>query len=72
MLIVPSGVGEVKLQEAGFMYDKEKSIWYHQGTGFGKSKAENEEKSVEKLVSYLKVGESPWNFVFCAKNSDTN
>ena len=54
------------------MYDKEKSIWYHQGAGFGKSKAENEEKSVEKLVSYLKVGESPWKFVFCAKNSDTN
>ena len=55
MLMVPSGVGEVKLQEAGFMYNAEKSVWYHQGTEFGRRKAENEEKSVEKLVSYLEV-----------------
>lgn len=53
MLMVPSGVGENKLQEAGFMYSMEKSVWYHQGTEFGRRKAENEEKSVEKLVSYL-------------------
>ena len=56
MLMVPSGVGENKLQEAGFMYSMEKSVWYHQGTEFGRRKAENEEKSVEKLVSYLEVG----------------
>ena len=48
-------LGEVKLQEAGFMYNAEKSVWYHQGTEFGRRKAENEEKSVEKLVSYLEV-----------------
>ena len=54
--MVPSGVGENKLQEAGFMYSMEKSVWYHQGTEFGRRKAENEEKSVEKLVSYLEVG----------------
>ena len=57
MLMVPSGVGENKLQEAGFMYSMEKSVWYHQGTEFGRRKAENEEKSVEKLVSYLEVGQ---------------
>lgn len=59
MLMVPSGVGENKLQEAGFMYSMEKSVWYHQGTEFGRRKAENEEKSVEKLVSYLEVGQYP-------------
>merc|ERR1711971_353854 len=40
-------------RQAGFMYSMEKSVWYHQGTEFGRRKAENEEKSVEKLVSYL-------------------
>jgi len=53
MLMVPSGVNELKLNEAGFMFNNEKNIWYHQGTEFGRRKAENEEKSVEKLVSYL-------------------
>ena len=55
MLMVPSGVNELKLNEAGFMFNNEKNIWYHQGTEFGRRKAENEEKSVEKLVSYLEV-----------------
>ena len=55
MLMVPSGVNEMKLQEAGFMFNMEKNVWYHQGTEFGRRKAENEEKSVEKLVSYLEV-----------------
>ena len=53
--MVPSGVNELKLNEAGFMFNNEKNIWYHQGTEFGRRKAENEEKSVEKLVSYLEV-----------------
>ena len=53
--MVPSGVNEMKLQEAGFMFNMEKNVWYHQGTEFGRRKAENEEKSVEKLVSYLEV-----------------
>ena len=55
MLMVPSGVNDHKLQEAGFMFNMEKNVWYHQGTEFGRRKAENEEKSVEKLVNYLEV-----------------
>ena len=55
MLMVPSGVHQTKLEEAGFMFNMEKNVWYHQGTEFGRRKAENEEKSVEKLVSYLEV-----------------
>ena len=55
MLMVPSGVHQNKLEEAGFMFNMEKNVWYHQGTEFGRRKAENEEKSVEKLVSYLEV-----------------
>merc|ERR1719290_8147 len=51
--MVPGGVGEARLQEAGFMFNQEKGVWYHQGTEFGRRKAENEEKSVEKLVNYL-------------------
>ena len=54
--MVPGGVGEARLQEAGFMFNQEKGVWYHQGTEFGRRKAENEEKSVEKLVNYLEVG----------------
>ena len=53
--MVPGGVGEARLQEAGFMFNQEKGVWYHQGTEFGRRKAENEEKSVEKLVNYLEV-----------------
>jgi len=53
MMMVPGGVGEARLQEAGFMFNQEKGVWYHQGTEFGRRKAENEEKSVEKLVNYL-------------------
>jgi len=53
MMMVPGGVGESRLQEAGFMFNQEKGVWYHQGTEFGRRKAENEEKSVEKLVNYL-------------------
>ena len=37
------------------MFNQEKGVWYHQGTEFGRRKAENEEKSVEKLVNYLEV-----------------
>ena len=55
MLMVPGGVQESRLQEAGFMFNMEKSVWYHQGTEFGRRKAGTEEKSVEKLVSYLEV-----------------
>ena len=55
MLMVPSGVNEMKLQDAGFMFNVEKNVWYHQGTEFGRRKADNEEKSVERLVSYLEV-----------------
>ena len=55
MMMVPGGVGEARLQEAGFMFNQEKGVWYHQGTEFGRRKAENEEKSVEKLVNYLEV-----------------
>jgi len=53
MMMVPGGVGEARLEEAGFMFNQEKGVWYHQGTEFGRRKAENEEKSVEKLVNYL-------------------
>merc|ERR1719228_734431 len=52
-MMVPGGAGEARLQEAGFMFNQEKGVWYHQGTEFGRRKAENEEKSVEKLVNYL-------------------
>ena len=55
MLMVPSGVNDQRLQEAGFMFNVEKSVWYHQGTEFGRRKADSEERSVERLVSYLEV-----------------
>ena len=45
----------MKLQDAGFMFNMEKKVWYHQGTEFGRRKADNEERSVERLVSYLEV-----------------
>ena len=53
--MVPSGVNDLKLQDAGFMFNVEKSVWYHQGTEFGRRKADSEERSVERLVSYLEV-----------------
>ena len=31
------------------------NTWYHQGTEFGRRKAETEERSIEKLVNYLEV-----------------
>jgi len=52
-LMVPNGVSEGKLCEAGFMYNQEKGSWYHQGTEFGRRKAEPEDRSVEKMVNYL-------------------
>jgi len=52
-MMVPNGISEVRLAEAGFMFNQEKQVWYHQGTEFGRRKAESEEKSVEKLVNYL-------------------
>lgn len=55
-LMVPNGVSEGKLCEAGFMYNQEKGSWYHQGTEFGRRKAEPEDRSVEKMVNYLEVG----------------
>ena len=55
MLMVPSGVPDLKLQDAGFMFNVEKKVWYHQGTEFGRRKADTEERSVERLVSYLEV-----------------
>ena len=55
MLMVPSGVSDLKLQDAGFMFNVEKNVWYHQGTEFGRRKADTEERSVERLVSYLEV-----------------
>ena len=54
--MVPNGVSEGKLCEAGFMYNQEKGSWYHQGTEFGRRKAEPEDRSVEKMVNYLEVG----------------
>ena len=65
--MVPGGVGESRLQEAGFMFNQEKGVWYHQGTEFGRRKAENEEKSVEKLVNYLEV-----NITFVKMQSSSN
>ena len=53
--MVPSGVPDLKLQDAGFMFNVEKAVWYHQGTEFGRRKADTEERSVERLVSYLEV-----------------
>jgi len=52
-LMVPNGVSEGKLAEAGFMYNQEKGSWYHQGTEFGRRKAEPEDRSVEKMVNFL-------------------
>ena len=54
-LMVPNGVSEGKLAEAGFMYNQEKGSWYHQGTEFGRRKAEPEDRSVEKMVNFLEV-----------------
>ena len=53
--MVPNGVSEGKLAEAGFMYNQEKGSWYHQGTEFGRRKAEPEDRSVEKMVNFLEV-----------------
>merc|ERR1719244_1638220 len=52
-MMVPNNIPELRLSEAGFMFNTEKQVWYHQGTEFGRRKAETEEKSVEKLVNYL-------------------
>ena len=49
------------------MFNQEKGVWYHQGTEFGRRKAENEEKSVEKLVNYLEV-----NITFVKMQSSSN
>jgi len=54
-LMVPGGVAEGRLTEAGFMWSQERAAWYHQGTEFGRRKAETEEKSIEKLVNYLEI-----------------
>ena len=54
-LMVPNGVSEGKLAEAGFMYNQEKGSWYHQGTEFGRRKAEPEDRSIEKMVNFLEV-----------------
>ena len=93
--MVPGGVPEARLAEAGFMWSQERAAWYHQvppthptpsvsplstpssttnitsttsntttttsntwyhqGTEFGRRKAETEERSIEKLVNYLEV-----------------
>ena len=53
--MVPNGVSEGKLAEAGFMYNQEKGSWYHQGTEFGRRKAEPEDRSIEKMVNFLEV-----------------
>lgn len=45
MLMVPGGVQESRLQEAGFMFNMEKSVWSHQGTEFGRRKAGTEGKT---------------------------
>jgi len=52
-MMVPTGVPENRLAEAGFLFNQEKQVWYHEGTEFGRRKADLEEKSVEKLVNYL-------------------
>ena len=59
--MVPNGVSEGKLAEAGFMYNQEKGSWYHQGTEFGRRKAEPEDRSIEKMVNFLEV---VFNFQF--------
>ena len=33
MMMVPGGVGEAMLEEACFMYNQEKGLWYHQEEG---------------------------------------
>jgi len=35
------------------MYNQEKGSWYHQGTEFGRRKAEPEDRSIEKMVNFL-------------------
>jgi len=41
------------LNDLGFTYDEERGMYYHQGTEFGRRKAESEEASLEKFVNYL-------------------
>jgi len=41
------------LNDLGFTFDNERNMFYHQGTEFGRRKAESEEISLEKFANYL-------------------
>jgi hypothetical protein len=43
------------LADLGFTYDAERGMFYHQGTEYGRRKAEPEEVSLEKFTNYLDV-----------------
>ena len=43
------------LADLGFTYDTERGMYYHQGTEFGRRKADPEEVSLEKFTNYLDV-----------------
>lgn len=56
-LMLPTALRKMQepdmLADWGFTYDKECEIFYHQGTEFGRRKAESEEVSLEKFTNYL-------------------
>jgi len=54
-LMLPNALEErpQQLGDLGFTYDMEKQVYYHQGTEFGRRKAESEDISLEKFANYL-------------------
>ena len=56
--MLPSALREGRpemLANLGFTYDTERGMFYHQGTEFGRRKADPEEVSLEKFTNYLDV-----------------
>ena len=56
-LMVPGAIADKPtiLAELGFTYNAEKKAFYHQGSEFGRRKADREEVGLEKLANYLDV-----------------
>ena len=56
-LMLPAALADrpQQLNELGFTSDPEKKVNYHQGTEFGRRRADSEEVSLEKFANYLDV-----------------
>jgi hypothetical protein len=56
--MLPNALREGRLEvlaDLGFTYDTERGMFYHQGTEFGRRRADPEEVSLEKFTNYLDV-----------------